>query len=364
MDIVNTELLKLLNKITDAGYEAYLVGGYPRDLYLKRTTTDYDVTTSATPEELKQIFSNIDDKDSKYGKVTVEIENKNVEITTYRIEGNYEKHRKPIVTFTNDLSIDLNRRDFIMNTLCIDQNGNFVDLLGAKKDIDNKIIRVVGDAKKKIEEDALRILRAIRFATILNFTLDEQLKEAISLYKKNLKELSYFRKQEELNQIFASPNIEYGIKLLKELEEELEIFGISNLNPHTSVLGIWAQLEFSPKYEFLKAEKREIEKLKQLLEKDVLDPFTLYQYGHYYAGIVAEIKGIPKSEVIESYRKLPIHHRDEIALSPKELKQMVPKEKLGEVYEDIEKKILSGELENLKIFIRRYILTNYDGRKS
>lgn len=360
---MDTELLKLLNKIADAGYEAYLVGGYPRDLYLKRTTTDYDITTSATPEELKQIFLDIDDKDSKYGKVTVKIENRTVEITTYRIEGNYENHRKPIVTFTKDLLTDLNRRDFIMNTLCIDKNGNFVDLLDAKKDIDNKIIRVVGDTKKKIEEDSLRILRAIRLATILNFTLDEQLKEAISLYKKNLKELSYFRKKEELNQIFASPNIEYGIELLKELEEELEIFGISNLNPHTSALGIWAQLEFSSKYEFSKAEKKEIEKLKQLLEKDVLDPFTLYQYGHYYAGIAAEIKGISKSDIIESYRKLPIHHRDEIALSPKELQQIVSKEKLGEVYEDIEKRILSGELENLKIFIRRYILKNYDGRK-
>lgn len=363
MDIVNTELLKLLNKITEAGYEAYLVGGYPRDVYLGRTTTDYDVTTSATPEELKQIFSDIDDKDSKYGRATIKIENMVVEITTYRTETDYEKHRKPTITFAKELSIDLNRRDFIMNTLCIDKNGNFVDLLGAKKDIDDKIIRVVGDSKKKIEEDALRILRAIRFATILNFTLDEPLKEAISLYKKNLKELSYFRKREELNQIFASSNIEYGIELLKDLEEELEIFGISKLNPHTSVLGIWAQLEFSSKYEFSKSDKKEIEKLKQLLEQNILDPFILYQYGHYYAGIAAEIKGLSKSDVIESYRKLPIHHRDEIALSSNELKQMVPKEKLGEIYEDIEKKILSGELENLKIFIRRYILENYDRRK-
>ncbi len=360
---MNTKLLNLLNKIAEAGYEAYLVGGYPRDLYLKKTTTDYDVTTNATPENLKKIFSVIDDKDSKFGKVTVRTEDITVEITTYRIETEYEEHRKPIVTFTQDLSVDLNRRDFIMNTLCIDKDGNFVDLLGARKDIDNRIIRVVGDAKKKIAEDALRILRAIRFATVLNFTLDEQLKEAISLYKKNLKELSYFRKQEELNKIFASPNIEYGIKLLKDLEEELEISGLSQLNPHTSLLGIWAQLKFTSKYEFSKIEKKEIEKIKQLLEKNILDPFTLYQYGHYYSGIVAEIKGFSKSDVIESYRRLPIHHRDEIALSSKELKLMVPKEKIGEIYEDLEKKILSGKLENLKIFIRRYILENYDGRK-
>lgn len=359
---MNTELLKLLNKITDAGYEAYLVGGYPRDLYLKRTTTDYDVTTSATPEELKKIFPNVDDKDSKYGKVTLKMENIMVEITTYRIETSYENHRKPSIRYTKELSEDLKRRDFIMNTLCIDNHGNFVDLLGARKDIDNQIIRVVGDTKSKIEEDALRILRAIRFAVTLNFKLENSLKEAIHLYKQNIKDLSYFRRQEELNRIFSSNNIEYGIALLKELEEELEISGLKELNPHTSVLGIWAQLEFSPKYEFSKKEKKEIEILKTLLQKDILEPFVLYQYGPYYCGIIAEIKGIPKSEVIDIYQKLPIHHRDEIALSSKELALFVKKENVGEIYVDIEKKILLGELENLKIFIKRYILENYDRR--
>lgn len=361
---MNTTLLKLLNTIVNAGYEAYLVGGYPRDLYLRKDTKDYDVTTSATPDELKEIFSNLDDRDSKYGKVTVKVEDLVVEITTYRIESGYEDKRKPIITYTKELSTDLKRRDFIMNTLCIDKDGNFIDLLGARKDMDNKIIQAVGNAEQKIEEDALRILRAIRFATTLNFKLDPSLKEAISLHKANLRELSYFRKKEELERIFASDNVEYGINLLKDFEDELEIYGFQKLNPNTSLLGIWAQLDFSSKYEFSKSEKREIEKLKQVLEKNILDPLTLYQYGHYYCGMVAEIKGISKCEVIEAYQKLPIHHRDEIALSTKELKLLVTEKQLGEVYQDLEKKILLDELENVKIFLKRYVIENYSGRKN
>ncbi len=360
---MNIELLELLNKIEENGYEAYLVGGYPRDLYLGINTCDYDITTSATPEELKKIFPDLDDKDSKYGRVTVKIKNIVAEITTYRIETAYEKHRQPIISYAKELSIDLKRRDFIINTLCIDKNGNFIDLLGARQDIDNKIIRAVGDAKRKIEEDALRILRAIRFATRLNFKLENSLREAILLYKQNIKELSYFRKQEELNRIFSSENIEYEIELLIDLEEELEISGFKEVNPHTSILGIWAQLNFSSKYEFSKSERKEIEKIKQLLNQDLLDSFTLYQYGPYYCGIVAEIKNIPKSQVIEAYQKLPIHHRDEVAFSTKELSLLVEKDMIEQIYADIEKKILSGELENFKIFIKRYILENYGGRK-
>ncbi len=360
MDIT---LIEVLNKITKAGYEAYVVGGYPRDFYLGRKTTDYDVTTNATPEDLKKIFPDLDDKYSEYGKVIVKMGETLIEVTTYRIELNYQNHRKPTITYATELSIDLKRRDFIINTLCMDKHGNFIDLLEARKDIDKKLIRVVGNAKEKIEQDSLRILRAIRFATTLNFKLDTELKEAISLYKKNLKELSFHRKREELNRIFESDNVEYGIELLKEIEVELDLSGLSKVNTRTSVLGIWAQLDFSSNYKFSKNEKREIEKLKQLLKQDILDPYILYQYGYYYCGLIAEIKGKAKGEIIEAYKKIPIHHRDEIALTPKELMRLVPREEIGNVYEDLEQQIVSGNLENVKVFIKKYVMKKYNGRK-
>ncbi len=357
---------EVLIKIKNAGYEAYLVGGYPRDYYLGKNTDDYDITTNAKPEELKMIFPHADDSDSKYGKIILKEENSMFEITTYRKEENYQNYRFPKdISYVDSLYEDLMRRDFIMNTLCMDENGNFIDLLKAKDDIDKKVITVVGETDKKIEEDAIRILRAIRFASSFNFTLSEELEKAIKKYKKNIKELSYFRKKEELNKIFLSDYAEYGISLLKkfELEEELEIERLDKLNIHTSLLGIWAQLKFSSKYEFPSKEKKSIEIIKTILGKEVLDPFLLYQYGHYYISIAAEIKGISKNSVLELYQDLPIHHRSEIALTSKELEKMVSKDMISKVYEDLEEQILLGNLENLKIFLKKYIEGKYNRRK-
>lgn len=356
-------LKNILQKLKTAGYEAYAVGGYPRDYYLGLKTNDFDITTNARPEDVKRIFPHADDKDKKYGKVSMRQEDYTIEITTYRTENSYSKHRKPIqITYTNDLKTDLYRRDFIMNTLCMDADGKWVDLLGAMDDIRHKRIRTVGDANIKIEEDALRILRAIRFATTLDFELDDDLKAAIQLYKENLRQLSSFRKQEELKRIFESKNVEKGIHLLKEIEAQLDLSGLDTLNPHTSYLGIWAQLTYS-NYEFSKSEQKEIEKLRTLLHEDILEPHILYQYGHYYCSVVAEIKGISKKHIIDAYQALPIHHRDEIAISSKELEQLVPKQMIKTVYQDLELQILSGNLENLKVFIKKYIVKNYNGRK-
>lgn len=355
-----------LIKIKRAGYEAYIIGGYPRDYYLGKNTEDYDITTNAKPEELKKIFPQADDSHSKYGVIILKEKDCILEITTYRKEENYQRHRFPeTIYYVDTLSEDLLRRDFIMNTLCMDENENFIDLLGARDNIDQKIIKVVGNVEQKIEEDAVRILRAIRFASTLNFRLDEELKDAIKKYKKNVKELSYFRKKEEIEKIFLSDYAEYGISLLEEfkLEEELEIDGFNQLNVHTSLLGIWAQLEYSSKYEFATKERKSIDIIRKLLEKNTLDPFLLYKYGYYYAFIVAEIKGEDKNKVLEFYQNLPIHHRSEIALTPKELEKIVPKEIINKVYEDLEMQILSENLENLKIFLKKYIVQKYDRRK-
>ena len=122
-------------------------------------------------------------------------------------------------------------------------------------------------------------------------------------------------------------------------------------------------LKFSSKYEFPSKEKKSIEIIKTILGKEVLDPFLLYQYGHYYISIAAEIKGISKNSVLELYQDLPIHHRSEIALTSKELEKMVSKDMISKVYEDLEEQILLGNLENLKIFLKKYIEGKYNRRK-
>ena len=206
-------------KIINTKYEAYIIGGYPRDLYMGNISTDIDIATNATKEELKELFKDYEIVDRGFGSILLNYNNYQFEITTYRKEFNYTKNRFPEkIEFIKELKEDLQRRDFIINTLCIDENGEYVDLLGAKNDIDNKIIRCVGNSDLKISEDILRSLRAIRFATILNFELDDELKKSIKKYSYLIANLSDKRKKEELNKILNSGNKEYGISLLKELE--------------------------------------------------------------------------------------------------------------------------------------------------
>ena len=212
------EALNILKLINDE-YEAYIIGGYSRDLYMGNINSDIDITTSATKQQLKELFKDYEIIDRGFGSIILNYNNYQFEITTYRKEFGYDKNRFPKeIEFITDLSEDLKRRDFIINTLCINENGEYLDLLDARKDIDNKIIRCVGNSDMKISEDILRSLRAIRFATILNFKLDEELKQSIKKYNYLIFNLSKKRKEEELNKILNSNNKEYGISLLKELE--------------------------------------------------------------------------------------------------------------------------------------------------
>ena len=211
--------LKLLQKLEKNGYEAYIVGGYVRDYILKIKSTDIDITTNATPMEVKKIFKDKCLPNIEYGSVRVIIRNINFDITTYRKEYKYLNNRSPeTIVYINKLEEDLKRRDFLMNTLCMDSSGRIIDLMGGIKSIEDKTIDTVGDSYKKFQEDALRILRAIRFATVLNFNLKDNVKDAIIKTKKYLKNISYERKRQELDRIFSSSNAKYGIKLITDLE--------------------------------------------------------------------------------------------------------------------------------------------------
>ncbi len=189
----------ILTEIHELGYEAYIVGGYPRDLYCGKETGDIDICTSMLPDCIAEKFKVVESH-KQYGSFVIEKNEMIFEITTYRSDF-YESNRYPKIDFVSTLQEDLQRRDFIINTLCIDKKGVFIDLLGAREDIDKKIIRTIGNADKKIKEDPLRIIRAIRFAIYLNFQLDSNLKKAIQDHKMLLKTLSISRVQKELKKI-------------------------------------------------------------------------------------------------------------------------------------------------------------------
>ena len=207
--------LELLKIFSENGYEAYLVGGFVRDYVLGKKSFDIDICTNATPRQVQEIFKGAKLPFEGYGSVHLSYKNINFEITTYRMDLEYKDKRKPSkIVYTNSLIIDLKRRDFTMNTLCMDKDGNVIDKLDAIDDIKNGIIKTVGNAYKKISDDAFRILRAIRFATELDFKISDDLKDALLQNRESLNSLSFYRKKQELNKIFSSPNALLGINTI------------------------------------------------------------------------------------------------------------------------------------------------------
>ena len=184
----------ILEKLEENGKEAYLVGGYVRDLLLGLSPKDCDIATNALPEETEQIFSDypVIRTGIKHGTVTVLLHGQPYEITTYRLDGNYSDRRHPdSVQFTASIEEDLSRRDFTVNAMALSQNGKIIDPYGGRADLKKRIIRCVGDPWKRFEEDALRILRALRFSSVFGFPLEEKTakaakeqKEALSLISK------------------------------------------------------------------------------------------------------------------------------------------------------------------------------------
>ena len=260
---MNKLIKNILSKIENHGFEAYIIGGYVRDLLVGKSSFDIDICTNATPKELIKIFPQSSTKN--LGGIEFKIREYHFEITTYREEIKY-KNRKPIeYNYINNLVEDLKRRDFTINAICMNTKGEIIDLIDGTKDLANLKIKMIGDIKTKIKEDPLRILRAIRIATHLNFSLDSELyKELKKEYKRVLK-LSNTRIKEELDKILLSENPKKGLKLLEEL-------GISKLlgltyNEITNVKNLeamYAQIDIKYNLPFTKVERENIKIIKSI----------------------------------------------------------------------------------------------------
>ena len=221
------------------GYEAYAVGGCVRDSILGRVPNDWDITTNAKPLDVKSIFRRTVDTGLKHGTVTVLIGKEPYEVTTYRIDGEYEDSRHPKeVSFTSDLKEDLLRRDFTINAMAYNDTDGLVDIFGGMEDIEAKVIRCVGEPKERFSEDALRLLRAIRFAAQLGYNIEEKTYEAIKELSPTLKNISAERIQAELNKILISDNpsllkTAYETGLTAQFIPELDLcFNTVQNNPH------------------------------------------------------------------------------------------------------------------------------------
>ena len=200
---------QILRTLNEAGYEAYVVGGCVRDSILNRVPGDWDITTSALPEQVKALFHRTVDTGIQHGTVTVMMGKEGFEVTTYRVDGEYHDGRHPdAVTFTRSLEEDLKRRDFTINAMAYHPEHGLVDLFGGMEDINRKIIRCVGDPVERFTEDALRMLRAVRFSAQLGFTVEENTKAALARMSGNLEHVSAERIQTELVKLLVSDHPE------------------------------------------------------------------------------------------------------------------------------------------------------------
>ena len=209
---------KIITTLQMYGYEAYAVGGCVRDSLLNRTPGDWDITTSAMPEETKSLFDKTFDTGIEHGTVTVVFGREGYEVTTYRIDGEYTDSRHPRkVTFTRSLKEDLLRRDFTINAMAYNDKDGLIDIFGGKEDLQRKCIRCVGNAKERFSEDALRILRGVRFAAQLGFDISEDTKEGMRELAPTLRNISAERIQVELVKMLTSDRPEL-LKMAWELK--------------------------------------------------------------------------------------------------------------------------------------------------
>lgn len=229
-----------INLLQSAGFEAYAVGGCVRDSLLGKTPNDWDITTSAKPEDMKSVFADFHciDTGIKHGTVTVVIDGEPLEITTFRLDGEYEDNRHPkSVTFTSNLGADLGRRDFTVNAMAYSKMTGTVDLFGGQNDLKNGIIRCVGDPNRRFNEDALRILRALRFASALDFEIEEKTAQSLLKNRALLGNISEERIAKELLKLVCGKGAkriltDFAPVLFEILPELQPMYKNSHDNPH------------------------------------------------------------------------------------------------------------------------------------
>lgn len=274
---------QIIKTLLSHGYEAYAVGGCVRDSLLGREADDWDITTSASPYEVKELFRRTIDTGIQHGTVTVMLDKEGFEVTTYRIDGEYEDGRHPKeVKFTKNLEEDLKRRDFTINAMAYNEETGLVDIFGGIEDLKNGVIRCVGVARERFEEDALRILRAYRFSAQLGFEIEEETRKAASALADNLKKISAERIRVELTKLLLSGNPD---RLLWAYEDGIT----SRFLPEWDAM--WQTTQNNPNHlynvgehtlhvtEFIGEENRQREFVRQTIKADeVPDVFTTKEW--------------------------------------------------------------------------------------
>ena len=391
--------LPVLQTLKEAGHEAVFVGGSVRDLVLGKEISDVDIATSATPEEVKSLFSHTVDVGIEHGTVLVLHHHDSYEVTTFRTEGTYQDFRHPdSVTFVRSLEEDLMRRDFTINALAVNDKEEIVDYFGGIEDLEREIIRCVGNPMERFNEDALRMMRAVRFAGQLGFSIESDTFNAIRTLKANLERVAVERMKVEFEKMILSPHRALAFRAFveselyhscpdfKEAKETLLKLGEFPLEKMTItqawiLFAYYERLSIPQLRKVLKNWKSSNDQISTILtgcqtllarlEKE-WDAFLAYECPEVLAIEVEQLlPGIGHSEQLveleEVYQQLPIRSMKDIQIDGFGVKEALGLEKMGpiigEVLQALQTEILSGRLANENTEIVSWIRNNFNESK-
>ncbi len=349
---------KVLDTLEKNNYKAYLVGGYVRDYLLGIKSLDVDICTDALPKDLLLLFP-VNNNSNNYGGFNIQIKNYNIDITTFRKELKYENRKPTEIVYIANLEEDIKRRDFTINAICMDKNEKIIDLVNGVDDLNSRTIKMVGDIYSKLVDDPLRILRAIRFATVLDFKIDEQLEKCIKENYFLVKNLSKMRLKSEIDKILLHKNFQKGFDLLKEYKI-LDLLDISYDEIHyvNDICGMCAQIKFPSDWSFTKQEIRNIINIRQILTAGVINNHTLYKYGLYNNLVSADILNINRKVVNKMASKIPLKKESDLKITSEEIMQILniaPSKKVKEIKKEIINLILDNKLKNNNKVLKEYV---------
>lgn len=383
--------LYIIEKLETAGYEAYFVGGAVRDLILNRTIGDIDIATSARPEQVMELFPKTIHVGIEHGTVVVVHENETYEVTTFRSEGEYDDFRRPSsVTFISSLIEDLQRRDFTINAMAMNAKGEIIDPFNGREDLRNQLIRTVGNAKERFHEDALRMMRAVRFVSQLAFSLSDQTKRAIQQYGELLRHVSIERITVEFEKMLSGkrPSLALALVADTELYRYLPQLNVDPQKFRSVCAHDWMMLQrvseswtllvhlldIQDKQAFFKSWKLSNKQIKDIqLQsiglRDVLEngwsKRIMYTIGEQASVSVNRILQLLRSneymnehELLYIYNELPIHSLKDLDINGQDLLVWTGKKGgpwVSQLLKEIEEKILYNELMNTKSSIRKWV---------
>lgn len=386
--------VKLLEKIEKSGHQAFFVGGSVRDLLLKREIGDIDITTSAPPEHIQSLFPKVIPVGIEHGTVIVRFNHVSYEVTTFRLDGKYSDQRHPDhVEFVRHVEEDLRRRDFTINAMAMDKQGEIIDLFGGKNDLQEKMIRTVGKGIDRFTEDPLRIIRALRFVSQLGLTIEANTFADMRAVKNEIETLAIERIKKEMTKFFAGHYIEQGITYLKTtgVYKYLPIFNecpnlidtlsspILPLKSFGEVIALFYYkrseiriIDWVKAWKCSNKEKQEAIELTEAItyyEKNGLDQWLVYQLSNEFfssfirlTNILFASDNLNLADLKQHEQMLSIHSKQDLKIDGHDLISLFPHLRRGRWIADIlnkmEKKVVFNQLENTKSNLREWIRCN------